>query len=277
MRILQGQDFALGALNTTAATTHNFLQEQGLQPRTSRMLGRLSVTPSLQPLTIRGLLTRLSISGNQLLLNPTVNTQNVAAGSFQAGFPGRGLLSTAMVDRANVIAAACGPNTPLELSWLWSAANTFQAMIGTDLIDASLIREVEADLARGVLWGDPNFALGCGEVRQATANTVETMTLSYRAQRDMLLERLIVDVFRDDGAQPQPGDFTLTQISIAGTPLLSTAIGIDCLMLSSEASDEDGLQINERVGSNDVIEVSVAVAALGAGVSGIFQHGYFTS
>lgn len=277
MRILQGQDFALGALATTAATTHNFLQEQGLQPRVARLLGRLSVAPSLQPLAIRGLLTRLSISGNQLLLNPTVSTQNVLAGSFAAGFPGRGLLSTAMVDRANIIAAAAGPNTPLELSWTWSSPNTFQAMIGTDLIDPSLIDEVERDLARGVLWGDPNFALGCGEVQQASANTQQVVTLSYRAQRDMLLERLIIDVFRSDGSQPQPGDFILTNLSIAGTPLLSTAIGIDCLMLSAASSDEDGLQINERVGSNDVIELSVQVAALGAGVSGIIQHGYFTS
>ncbi len=282
MRIDQtmfGQDFELGIDASVAAATHTLSRPNGtsIEPRTIKKMARLNI---IHHVGSRSLLKAISVSGYPLLLNPGPGTvQNVLAGSAVSGFPGRALDPTALVDRANLIGCYAGPNSPVELEFQYSdgVARTLSGGIGTDQPDELLLPEVIEALDEGDVYGEPNFGLGGGEVQQANANTAETITVSYKSPRRMYLERLVVDLFKTNGAVVIPRDFRLTRIAIAGTPLLSTAVGIDCLIMSPFCSDEDGLQINVMVNSDDTIELDFACAAFGAGVSGIVQHGFFTS
>ncbi len=273
---MAGQDFSIG-FNGASATSHVFNRANGnsLEPRVARMLGRLNVVQSTQS-TARSLLKTLAISGYNLVLNPGPGTTtNGTAAS--PGFPGLALAPTALVDQANLIGCAAGPNSPVELQVDYSAATVIAGSIGTDLPEAALLPEILDALEEGDLYGEPNFALGGGEISQANPNTAETVSIAFKPPRAMRLERMVVEVFRSDNAAVIPADFTMSKFDIAGNPMLATSSGMDCLLLGSTASDEDGLQVNQRVESDDLIEIDVAVAALGAAVSGIFQVGWFTS
>jgi hypothetical protein len=274
---LTGQDFAIGIRAATAALAHSLTRANAtsLEPRIVRMLGRLSILPDDNA---RGLLKSLSVSGWPLLLNPGPGTVvNVQAGSSVSGFPGRALDPLAMVDRHNTILCAAGPNSPVELGFDWSASRPLDGMIGTDLPDISLLPEILDSLAEGDLWGEPNYGLGGGEMIQVDANAAQTMSMTFKSPRRMYLERLVVDGFKNPASPVGIGDIRLTAFTIAGTPLFSTSAGVDVLVLSPYATDEDGLMVNDWVDTDDEISLSFACAALGAGVRGGVQVGWFTS
>lgn len=275
---MSGQDFAIGVNAATASTQHNLNRANGtsLEPRVVRMLGRLSLLDTSNGAG-RGLVTSLAVSGWPLLVTPGPGTTTNAAAATRPGFPLRACDPRAMVDRSNTILCACGPNSPLELGVSWNTAMPLRGLIGTDLPDIALLPEILSSLSEGDLYGEPNWALGGGEVTQANANTAETITVRYKSPRGMRLERLIVDLFRSNGGAVLPGDVLLTSMSLAGTPLLSTSAAIDALTLSPFCTDEDGLQINEQVGADTEIELQFTVVAAGAGVSFNIQHGFFTS
>lgn len=274
-----GQDFLIPITATAAAQTHVFSRatQTSLEPRVIRGLDRLSIDPLAQA-GVRGLLQKFSVSGHPLILTPGPGSvTGVLAGSERQGFPGRALDPRAMVDLVNLLGVFAGPDTPVEMQWWWSQAQPLYGMIGASLPPPELFDEIKDALSEGDLFGEENFALGGGEVQQANANTLETITIAYKAPRAMFLERLIVDTFRSNNASVQAGDILLQGISIAGTPLFATSQSVDTQLLSPYSTDEDGLQINQQVGADTLIELEFQVAALGAGVSGIIQHGFFAS
>jgi hypothetical protein len=254
-----GQDFVI-PFTSPQGNAHVFNRANGnsLEPRIPRMLGRLSM------LNVgRGLVNRFAVSGWNLLLGN--------------GFPLEALTQGALTDRANLIGVAAGPNTPVELEYA-TVANTVSAgYIGTDPVPAELEGEILAAAEAGELWGLRNFAWGLGEQTQPNPNTAEVVSFQARIPRAMVLERMVVLCYRSDGAPVTIGSFQISRFHIRGMDMLSRTGNLDCLLLGPGNSDEDGMMVAQPINTDDLVEIDVNVAALGAGVSGIIQIGFFTS
>ena len=272
----QYQDFSI-PLSGVAAAAHAFAAATAIEPREPRFLGRLNVAAN--PGNFPSLLTVLQISGKPVLQAPGLaSSTNILAGSAIAGFPGAALDPRALCDTQNVIGCAAGPNAKIELTVAYPTVPTMlRGSIGTDLIPPELLPPALDAMLAGRLWGEPEFALGMGQVTQANANTAETVTIAIRPERRVRLGRLVVVAYASGGALLSPGDVDLVSFTIRGNPMNSTAGNLDVELLSPFASDEDGLDVGEVVNSSDVISLSFACAAIGAAQSVILQAGFYTS
>jgi hypothetical protein len=271
------QDFALGLRETTATATPIFTDANGnaAQPRVIKRLERLTVVKPPQPLTTRLMIQSLTVSGKPLLYTAVPTLTNALAGSYTKGFPGGFLYPDAQVDAENILAVLCGPTTPLELEFVWSTAHTLHGMIGTDDVPPELLAAEEANVMAGRRVGEPFWGLAVGECQQANANTAEIVTYTFTSPQRLDLSRLCVDFFKSNGAAYVEGECLLSAIRLAGDPLLATTVPVDVSLLGPLATDEDGLRIGHTVDTTTKIELDFNVAALGAGVSGIIQVGFF--
>jgi len=234
-RNLGSQDFMLPFAGASA-TAHKFTR-QGLgtiEPRQPKMLGRLALL-DVGP----GLVTKLAVSGHQLLLGD--------------GFPAAALRPGSITDRHNVLGCAAGPNSPLELVVEYTNAAKLSGYVGTDPVDPALLEDVLDAMEAGRLFGPGNWGWGLGEKSIAAAGG--TGKWSVRVPREANLGRLVVCVY--DGGQPVNvvGDCMLQQFDIAGNDMLARSGDLDALLLDPSNSDEDGLNVGEFVTSSDLVEL----------------------
>jgi hypothetical protein len=211
----------------------------------------------------RGLLTRLKIAGRSFHLG--------------AGFPLAALAPGKLVDRANFLGVACGPNTPVELTATYSSSSALAGYFGTAPLPDAKEAAIKGGLKAGVLWGQQEYTWGLGEQTQPNANTAEQLSWSVKVPRSLTLDRLVMVCYRSDAAAPSIGDFKVSKFEIGGGDLFSASGSPDALLFSPDSSDEDGLIIDKEIDTDTQVEIVVDVAALVSGVSGTVQIGFFTS
>lgn len=248
------QDFYL-PIESASATTHTLTN---LEPRVPRMLERLSFLDGG-----RGLLTRLKVAGRSFHLGD--------------GFPLAALAPGKLVDKANFLGIAVGPNTPIELAASYTSASALAGAIGTAPLPESKEAAIKNALKSGILWGQQEYTWGLGEKTQPTANTAEQLTWAVKVPRSLELDRMVMCCYRSDGNPVGIGDFKVSRFEIGGGDLFSASGNLDALLLSPDSSDEDGLIIGKSLDTDTLVEIVVDVAALGSGVTGTVQIGFFTS
>lgn len=241
-----GQDFGVpfsGASSAAHALTFN--------ARVPRLLRRLTIMDGG-----RGLVTKLAVGGHNYLLGP--------------GFPAAALSPDALTDADNTLEVITGPQNDINLDVSYTVASKLRGFIGCDPVDEAALAAAQPLLDRGEPVGPPTWAWGLGEATVAIGATGSANHYASYIPREARLGRMVVVVY---GANVVLGDLDIVSFKIAGEDMLARSGSLDALLLGPTASDEDGLRVNDLVGTRDLVEIAFANANAAAIT---VQVGFFT-